>query len=44
MRHRSVTMTRRYTRMVDRGENAKVVGAVLAPPEHLRAVQEAVGD
>ncbi len=38
MRHRSVTMTRRYTRMVDKGENAKVVGAVLAPPEHLQIV------
>jgi integrase len=32
LRHRSASMTRRYTRMVDKGENAKVVAAVLVPP------------
>ena len=38
LRHRSPAMTRRYTRMVDKGENARVVAAVLAPPDHLRVV------
>jgi integrase len=38
LRHRSPAMTRRYTRMVDKGENARVVGSVLAPPEHLQIV------
>jgi len=36
LRHRSVTMTRRYTRMVNKGENARTVGARLIPPAHLR--------
>lgn len=38
LRHRSPAMTRRYTRMVDKGENARVVAAVLAPPDHLQVV------
>jgi integrase len=41
LRHRSPAMTRRYTRMVDKGENARVVGSVLAPPEHLQIVATA---
>jgi integrase len=38
LRHRSPAMTRRYTRMVDKGENARVVAVVLAPPDHLKIV------
>jgi len=36
MRNRSATITTRYTRMVDNGENARVVGSVLVPPAHLQ--------
>ncbi len=43
LRQRSPAMTRRYTRMVDKGENAKVVGAVLAPPKYLRVAAGAAG-
>ena len=41
LRHRSPAMTRRYTRMVDKGEKARVVAAVLAPPDHLQVVARA---
>src|SRR5712691_4590044 len=41
LRHRSPAMTRRYTRMVDKGENARIVGSVLVPPEHLQIVADA---
>jgi len=41
LRHRSVTMTRRYTRMVDKGENARTVGARLIPPKHLQLAKGA---
>ncbi len=37
-------MTRRYTRMVDKGENARVVAAVLAPPDHVQGAAAASGD
>ena len=39
LRHQSPSMTRRYTRMVDKGENARVISAVLGLPG-LRAVNE----
>ena len=41
LRHRSPAMTRRYTRMVDKGENARMVGEVLAPPGLALAAEEA---